>query len=308
MKNPSTVNTRVEGDTNRHLVFGGGGTKSILAGIGAFCGIGSHDLDNWRTVGGISGGSIPSAFIASGIKPKELLRLSVRTNFQDLLEAKRHPWRVIRRYLAQKDCKLPIKALMSSEPLGEFIDELIPEWPERFWTMAMADIEGMGRCQIVFTADGIYRYNLEGELEQLADTPPSVGTAVRATCAIPGVISSVQVNGLQLFDGMLTWDGACPVGVVGKHFDAEASHITAVDVGVLDNWFGAIQRRYMRHWSGKASRGSKQVFQSWVERGITYIETPEIDFGAIKLDYDEKQKWAALRSAYATAKAVSDRE
>ena len=307
MKDPSNTTRKEEVSRNRHLLIGGGGTKSILAGVGAYCGLHSSGMNDWSSIGGISGGSIPAVFIAHGMSPAELLRLSVRTDFNSLLAARRHLWRVVRRYLSQnKEAKLPIKALMSSEPLGDFIDEMIPTWPDRFWTMAMADIKGVGRCQIVFTAEGVFRYNLEGECVKLADSPPSVGTAVRATCAIPGVIGAIEFEELHLFDGMLTWDGACPVGVVGKHFKAEGPEITAVDVGGLNNWFGVIQKRYMDHWCGKTCRNSKEVFKAWLERGITFIEAPFMkEFGAIKLDYTTQQKWLAIKSAYRTAKSRS---
>lgn len=304
-KQPSTVNLDRDQEERKHLVIGGGGTKSILAGVGAFCGLKANSASHWFTIGGISGGSIPAAFISLGLKPSELLRLSVRKDFQELLLTKRHPWRVIRRYLSQKGPKLPVKALMSSQPLGDFIDEMITVWPDRFWTMAVADIEGVGRCQIVFTRDGVFRYNLEGECVKLSNKPPSVGTAVRASCAIPGVISAVEYEDLHLFDGMLTWDGNCPVGVVGKHYDAEAPHITAIDVGILDNWFGVIQRRYMRHWCGKVCKDSHLAIQEWIEKGVKFIEAPHIETGSIKLDYTAKQKWEALRSAYNAAREAN---
>lgn len=302
MEELSNASTRKKEANQQHLIIGGGGTKSILAGVGAFCGLKSSGADEWSSIGGISGGSIPSVFIAHGMTPIELLRLSVRTDFKDLLASRRQLWRVVRRYLDQKNgTKLPIKALMSSKPLGKFVDETVSDWPESFWTMAMADIEDVGRCQIVFTRDGVYRYSLEGECVKLTNKPPSVGTAVRATCAIPGVIGAIEYEGMHLFDGMLTWDGACPVGVVGKHFQADAPDVVAVDVGVQPNWFGVIQRRYMRYWCGKSCQNSKEVFMDWLEKGTTFIEAPHIDFGAIKLDYTEKQKWLAIKSAYKTA-------
>lgn len=299
---PSAVETTSVPGVPQHLVIGGGGTKSILAGVGAFCGLKRNSASQWDSIGGISGGSIPAAFIALGLTPGELLRLSVRKDFQELLASRRHPWRVIRQYISQKGSKLPIKALMSSQPLGDFIDEMIPAWPERFWTMAMADIDKIGRCQIVFTSQGVFRYDLEGERVQLSNTPPSVGLAVRASCAIPGVISAVDFEGMHLFDGMLTWDGACPVGVVGKHYDAEAPHITAIDVGELDNWFGVIQKRYMRYWCGKVCVDSHLVFQSWLEKGVKLVSTPHFNNGAIKLDYSAKEKWKAIKAAYRAAR------
>lgn len=303
MKDPSNTTTRKEEVSRKqHLLIGGGGTKSILAGVGAFCGLQSKGRNEWSSIGGISGGSIPAVFIADGMSPTELIRLSVRTDFNNLLASKRHLWKVLRRYMSQKNGKLPIKALMSSEPLGDFIDEMVPQWPESFWTMAMAEVKDYGRCQIVFTKDGVFLYSLEGDCVKLTNRPPSVGTAVRATCAIPGVIGAIEYEDMHLFDGMLTWDGACPVGVIGKHFNAEAPDITAVDVGTQNNWFGVIQRRYMRHWCGKSCKETKEIFKAWLEMGINFIEAPLVGFGGVKLDFTPKEKWLAIKSSYRTAR------
>ena len=91
MKESSNASTRKkEASQKQHLIIGGGGTKSILAGVGAFCGLNSGRANEWSSIGGISGGSIPAVFIAHGMTPMDLLKLSVRTDFKDLLATRRH--------------------------------------------------------------------------------------------------------------------------------------------------------------------------------------------------------------------------
>ena len=62
------------GTPSLHLVCGSGGSRAILAGTGAILALNVAGHKKFHSVGGISGGSIPTALLALGMDSKELTR------------------------------------------------------------------------------------------------------------------------------------------------------------------------------------------------------------------------------------------
>ena len=70
-----------------HLVIGAGGTRAFLTGMGAVTALRLSGLQNWATIGGVSGGSIPALFMAAGLSPIDLIDRLLDIDFRNLLRS-----------------------------------------------------------------------------------------------------------------------------------------------------------------------------------------------------------------------------
>lgn len=210
----------------RHLVFGSGGTRAFLNGAGAMFACHLGGVREWLSVGGVSGGSIPALLVAAGIHPREIVRHSVETDFSELLEQHDTIGNLLKaRFLRRKSARRMLRhGIVRSNRLGEHLESVVPQWPEKFWTMAVS-----GKRQFLFTADGVYLYR-RGRCRKLLDQPAPIGLAIRASCAVPGIIEAVEYAGHVLFDGALSRYGACPTELATRHFGADFDDIVAVDL------------------------------------------------------------------------------
>jgi len=211
-----------------HLVCGAGGSRAILASAGAVMATRFAGITEWQTIGGISGGSIPAVALAAGIDPRELMQLTVDVDFSSLVPRHATPLSTVLAFILKDrfEYTRPRKGVLGSENLGKFIDSLVPTWPKNFWTMAV-----VARTQILFTDHGVFQLLKNGQRRVLSTTPAPVGVAIRATCAIPGIIDAVEYKGRLLHDGALSWDGQCPVGIPQRNFGAKAKDVIGCDVG-----------------------------------------------------------------------------
>jgi predicted acylesterase/phospholipase RssA len=211
----------------QHLVFGAGGTRAFLNGAGAMfaCHLaGSYD---WESIGGVSGGSIPALLTAGGVHPREIVRHAVSTDFTDLLEQHDTFSNMLKqRFLRRRSAgRLLRHGIVRSAGLGAYLESVVPEWPDKFWTMAVA-----GKRILLFTKNGVFVYRKGRALRQITKEPAPVSLAIRASCAVPGIIEAVEFEGHVLFDGALSTYGACPTEMAITHFGAEADDIVAVDL------------------------------------------------------------------------------
>jgi predicted acylesterase/phospholipase RssA len=227
--------------TGKHLVCGAGGSRAILASAGAVMATRFAGITEWQTIGGISGGSIPAVALAAGIDPRELMQLTVDVEFSSLVPRHATPLSMVLAFILKDrfEYTRPKKGVLSSENLGKFIDSLVPVWPKNFWTMAV-----VARTQILFTDHGVFQILKNGQRRVLSDTPAPVGLAIRATCAIPGIIDAVEYKKRLLHDGALSWDGACPVGIPQRHFGAKAKDVIGCDVGDEPSRFAPLARLF----------------------------------------------------------------
>jgi len=216
-------------DLNLHLVCGAGGSRAILGSAGAILACHIAGINKFRTIGGASGGSIPTLLLAGGLHPTKIARLLIEINFSKLLTRHAMIFRVFLAYILKDNYYLvirPRKGLLSAEKVGDFLQGIVPCWPENYWTVATA-----GDSQWLFTAQGVYQYNLQGVRRRICECPAPVGVAIQATSAIPGVFDAIQFHGRYLIDGALTVDGRTPIGAVQRHFGAKPGQIISVDVG-----------------------------------------------------------------------------
>lgn len=289
------------GAGKRDLLCGSGGSRAILGSAGFILACDIAGLEDWGTIGGISGGSIPTVFKAQGMPSRELVRLGISIDFTDLVTRHANPISILLAFLLKDrfEQTRPRQGVMSSEKLGEFIDKLVPVWPQNYWTMAV-----VGQTQIVFTADGVWQFLSDGSWRQLSDKPAPLGLAIRASCAVPGIIDAPYFLGKYLFDGALSWDGACPAGVLIRDFGSSPENIFACDVsdpveqkkGSWASW---------KIWFWRMLCGKRCVLPpvrptAGVERVFT-VRPPAATFGALQFKLTEQQKWEAVHQGFVAA-------
>jgi hypothetical protein len=211
----------------RHLVFGSGGTRAFLNGAGSMFACHLAGVDNWASIGGVSGGSIPALLLAGGVHPREIVWHAVNTDFSDLLEQHDTIGNMVKqRFLFRRSSgRLLRHGIVRSGGLGAHLESVVPHWPDKFWTMAVN-----GRRQFLFTKDGVFLYRKGKVVKKISDKPAPVGLAIRASCAVPGIIEAVEYEGHVLFDGALSHYGECPTEMASRHFGAQIEEILAVDL------------------------------------------------------------------------------
>lgn len=219
-----------------HIVFGGGVARAITAGAGVIVACRRASLV-LRTMGGVSAGAIVPLLAAAGMSDDQLIKAVIELPFQAFLHAHfpwthypRLLWRVLnRRHYLQS---LPEHGLYDTKVMGDFLQTLVGRrWPPQYWTMA-----GDPAAQFIFTADGVtLRRQHDDRLRKLDNRSVPVSQALRATCALPGFFDAVEYTApnksYTLFDGFITWDGICPVGLVESFFKVPRQSIIACDVG-----------------------------------------------------------------------------
>src|ERR1700691_4580645 len=260
-----------------HVLFGSGGTKAVLAGTGAALAFHVAELHDFETIGSVSGGAIPAAVFASGAKPRQFLQEVIDSDIASLLEPRvRLPGRiyaVLRKYHLQK--VRPRRGVYTTRRLRRYINKLVPKWPEKFWTLASCS-----HGQVLFTPIGVYKFTgtplINGRV--LSDRPPSVGLAVCASCAIPGLIDSTRYGGELLFDGALSGDGEVPVDAVERYFKHghEQTLVLAIDVGEdpikRTLWLRALWNLFCGGWCETGIDGARPT-----ERPGLLLIKPEVE-------------------------------
>lgn len=230
-------------DLARHLVLPAGGSRAILAGAGMAMACKIAGLTKWKSIGGISGGSLPALLLACGYEPEQLLREAVEIDFSTLVPRHATKLAVIIALLLRDrfEYTRPKKGVLGTGPLGHYVKLKVAQgpspkllgpdgkplaWPPGFWTMGV-----VARTQILFTDHGVFQYLKNGQFRKISDEPAPIEVAICGTVAVPGIIDPAIYAGRYIFDGALSWDGSCPVGVAIRHFGAKPEEVIGCDVG-----------------------------------------------------------------------------
>ncbi len=221
------LDTDTTSHSDLHLVLGSGGTRAFLTGAGTILACEVAGVKNWKSIGGVSGGAIISALYAGGLNAAALLKEVIGYDFATLFHQTSTFYDMFRSQLPRRPKNMVRRAIregiMKSDGLGAIIDKHVSDWPANFWTMAVS-----GRYQFLFTADGVFQ--IEGEQTvRISDVPAPLGLAIRASCAVPGIMEAIEFAGHHLFDGALSDWGDCPTGIARRHFMAPANKIVACD-------------------------------------------------------------------------------
>lgn len=288
---------------DHNLVGGAGGSRAILATSGAILACHQAGLANWNSLGGASGGSIPTVMLAAGVHPTNIVRMTIDLDFASKLTRHGSLVKVLLAYIMKDryEKTRPRKGVLASDKLGEFIDSLAPTWPANYWTVA-----AVGKSQWLFKADGVYEYS-EDSCRKISGPVP-VGLAIRASCAVPGIIDAVPftLDGkvLYLFDGALGIDGRCPVGIVRRTLKQPAERIIACDVG--EEKKGKMDQRIRRLWKLVCGEGCLPEPGSDTPRysqGTVLIRPPATSVRSLQFTLTRDQKWEAVMSGFASAVA-----
>lgn len=281
----------------KHIVCGAGGSRAILASAGAVMACKIAGITEWQSIGGISGGSIPAVALASGIDPRDIMQLTVDIDFSSLVPRHATPISTVLAFILKDrfEYTRPKKGVLSSEKLGTFIDSLVPVWPKGFWTMAV-----VARTQILFTEHGVYQYLRNGQRRVLSTTPAPVGLAIRATCAVPGIIDAVPYQGRHLLDGALSWDGQCPVGISQRHFGADSNQIIACDVGEEKSRLAPFARVFWSMLCGGHCVDHTGV-KTVMPNDVLMIKPKVWSVRSLQFKLTTDQKWQAVHSGFQEA-------
>lgn len=210
-----------------HLVLGSGGTRAFLTGAGTILACEVAGVKSWKSIGGVSGGAIISALYAGGLNAAALLKEVIGYDFATLFRQTGSFYDMIRSRLPRRPKNMVRRAIrdgiMKSDGLGAIIDKHVSGWPANFWTMAVS-----GKYQFLFTADGVFQIDGDQSM-RISDVPAPLGLAIRASCAVPGIMEAIEFYGHHLFDGALSDWGDCPTGIARRHFQAPANKIVACD-------------------------------------------------------------------------------
>src|SRR3990167_6337629 len=77
--------TLAQSPDEKHLVCGSGGSRAVLGSAGAILGCHLAGINNWRSIGGVSGVSLPTVMLAAGLPPTKIVRTAIEIDFSGLL-------------------------------------------------------------------------------------------------------------------------------------------------------------------------------------------------------------------------------
>lgn len=306
----------VEPKADYELAVSSGGATAVLAAAGTILACDVAGIRRFRRVYGVSGGAIFGAVVATGISSQQTLHMVMETNFSEHVTINDGIWKALRKSIRrlqnfpraypgnifrQSHSEWNSTGLLGSAKLGRYVrhrmqDQGLGVWPEPFCTMATTK-DG---SQVIFNKDGVYLNSIDGSFSQLADKPVPVELAVRASATIPFIIAAVEYKGLMLFDGALSRDGLCPVGLFIRHFDANPRKIIACRVGE-DN---------LKPVSGRVHRLARWLWRvhpdyHWGPETAGVIEfRPEIEHvHSLKFHLTRDEKWLAVLISFECAAA-----
>jgi predicted acylesterase/phospholipase RssA len=276
------------GQRGWHLVCGSGGSKAGLTSTGVILACRAAEL-KLDTIGGVSGGAIPAVMAAAELPSHKLIELAKVTDFSGLLDKKKLITPLIRE---RKPIDLLQDGMYGSSKLGELTDTHVKEWPTKFWTMAVGD-----HSEMMFTKNGVMEYTREGGKNLVSNKPAQLGDAVRASCAIPGVLESVTLVGRRLFDGALGKFGKCPTAMVTSHYGVPSENIIAsLPVGAMSTLNKSLYL-FAKYLSGNLEKEHNGLAKT---AGI--VIRPEVNsFHSMKFLLNANQKDEAILAGYRAA-------
>jgi predicted acylesterase/phospholipase RssA len=295
-------------DKGLDLVLSAGGSRAILGGAGALIAIvqvlGSVEMrmrsgTMWNSIGGVSGGAIPAALYAAGYSAKETLQMAIAIDFSSKLVRHGSVLQILFAYFMQGrfERTRPRTGVLSSEPFGEWINGIIPGWPAPFWTKAV-----VGEDDVLFDKNGVRLIQRStGKVTILSEKPADIGLAIRATIAVPGIISAVPYKGRYLFDGALTPDGSCPVDMPIRHYGA--THPTTIACEVGDDGT-TMSGKVVKLWKLICGQDCVPSWKDQVlteQHGMIVVKPNMKHFPSLQFTLTRDQKWMAVMTSYMSA-------
>lgn len=281
-----------------HLVCSSGGSRAILGSAGVLLACNQAGITKFKSIGGVSGGSIPTVLFASGMDAKTCLSQALDIDFSSLLTRRASFFRILIAYFMQRRYEKvrPVNGVLTSEKVGEFVESYLKDgelWPKGYWTMAIAE-----DAQIIFSENGVFEIRPDGQLRVLSCDPGPLGTAVRGSCAVPGIISAVEYKNKILFDGALGPESRVPAGVPMRLYGANPKDIIACDVGDEDSKHA---QRVTALWKMVCGEDCVPAVEEPVynkSHGLVWIEPKITSVRSLQFNLTRDQKWEAVMSGF----------
>ncbi len=299
-----------------HLLISSGGSRAILAGAGTILACDHAGIKNWKSIGGISGGSLPTALYSAGHDAKASVKIALDVDFSSLLTRRGSILKILFAYLMQSryEKTRPKKGVLSSEKVGTYVEEQAAKagtfgWPTLYWTQA-----GVEDGVLVYTSTGIHHIKRSGSYRLLMSEPGPLGIAIRGSCAVPGIIDAVPVqigkDHFWLHDGVLSPEGRTPVSVPERFFGAKPNQIIVCDVGESDGSRETKKTKSMIFWRwfcGKLCIPEFYPEPLDEKDGYIICEPTVTNFKSLQFTLTRDQKWQAVMSGYMGAASALER-
>ncbi len=301
--------SRLDSAPQMHLLVSSGGSRAILAGAGVILACDHAGIKDWKSIGGISGGSLPTVMMASGMDAKTTVTTALDVDFSSLLTRRGSMIKILFAYLMQSryEKSRPRFGVLSSEKVGEFIERVVaqqmgkPFWPTKYWTMA-----NVGDDQLVFNSTGVHQMMKNGDYAILNTEAGPLGASIRGSCAVPGIIDAVPIEvagkSFWLHDGALSAEGRTPVSIPEKFYGAQPQNIIVCDVGDgADAKSKRQSKRTVKIWRwicGKLCVPDFEPEPLTSEKGYIIIEPTITNFGSLQFTLTRDQKWQAVMSGF----------
>ncbi len=284
--------------SDRHLVVGSGGSRTLTMSAGALLALENVGLRHWSSAGGVSGGAIVALLIAAGYSGAYLVRTVIDLDFETLLE-KSSSAGVLRALLLKEyyAWKLPETGALKTKKLGDYLEALVPTWPANFWTIA---VNKSG--YILFLPDGVYSFSKESNTTvRLSSQPAPVSLALRATCTVPGLMQPLLYNSVPLYDGYLSEYGACPVQIPMLVNRAEQSQIFALDSGEEPSLLAGLSKLFWSTIFGGFRWLKTKLADAGYQPAVNLIKPELQKLPGLKFKLSKEEKWQAVMSGFCAA-------
>ena len=285
-----------------HLLISSGGSRAILAGAGVVLACHHAGISTWKSIGGISGGSLPTVFMSSGMDAKTTVSTALDVDFASLLTRRGGMLKILFASLMQRryEKTRPRFGVLSSEKLGTFLETKVSSWPSKYWTLAC-----VGDDQLIFTKAGVHQHKPDGTYRLLATESGPLGAAIRGSCAVPGIIDAVPLEAagekFWLHDGALSKEGRTPASVPERFFGARPQDIIVCDVGDGSAVEKKVNKWKLKWWKiicGELCLPQYDPEPLSEEAGYIMIEPTEFNFSSLQFTLTRDQKWQAVMSGY----------
>jgi len=293
-----------------HLLISSGGSHAILAGAGVILICDLAGIADWKSIGGISGGALPTVMASSGMNAKSTVTTALDVDFSSLLTRRGSMLKILFAYLMQSryEKSRPRFGVLSSEKVGEFIEKVVAErmgdaplWPTKYWTMAT-----VGDDQLVFNSTGVHHMKKNGGYRLLNTEAGPLGASIRGSCAVPGIIDAVPIEvageNFWLHDGALSSEGRTPVSIPERFYGAQPQNIIVCDVGSgHDAKSIRKNKRQLKLWRwicGKLCVPHGEPEPLDTDKGYIVILPTITNFGSLKFTLTRDEKWQAVMSGF----------
>ena len=112
-----------------HLVCSSGGSRAILGSAGVLLACNQAGIKRFKSIGGISGGSVPTVLFSSGMDAKKCLSTAMEMDFSSLLTRRASFFKILVAYFMQRRYEKvrPVHGVLTSEKLGDFVEGFLKD-------------------------------------------------------------------------------------------------------------------------------------------------------------------------------------